>query len=85
MKGTAIIDAHHRASTIFQIGDLDETGEGKVFVRGGHGVHVKTLAAAGTPAMKALAVPGCGTLFFMALSCLLYLVFLTLYDVALGR
>ena len=85
MKGTAIVDAHHGATAILQIGNLDEAGEGEIFVRGGHGVHVKTLTAAGAPAMKTLAVPGGRTLFFMALGCLLYLVFLTLHDVALGR
>ena len=66
MEGPPIIDSYQGAQAVVEISDLDQAGNGQVFVSGGHGVHVIALAAAGAATVEALAIPGGRTLFLMA-------------------
>ena len=74
VKGSAIVDLDHRAATVAEVCDPDVGGQWELLVRGGHGVHVVGLAAAGAPAMKLGAVPGCYALLAVAPAAVHYLV-----------
>ena len=55
---SAVVDADHDAAAVLQVRDPHVTGQGQRLVRGGHAVHVVSLAGRGKYLVKARAIPG---------------------------